>query len=183
MPRDIFGVVPVLQVGIVLRRLPVAVADALAWPVVRLSVGDVEKIGLRKLPYGPNTQIARDHRIPLLDIGTVELIRSGAIGVHPGIAEFTTDGVVFSGGSALEVDAVVLATGYRPALEQFLPQWRVVCDAGGTPSDSGRPTRLPGLYFCGQHVSPAGMLREIGIEARRIAAQLSRPGSPVGATA
>ena len=32
-----------------------------------------------------------------------------------------------------------------------------------------RPTSLPGLFFCGQFVSPAGMLREMGIEARRIA--------------
>jgi phytoene dehydrogenase-like protein len=38
---------------------------------------------------------------------------------------------------------------------------------------SGRPTALPGLYLCGQHVSPAGMLREIGIEARRIAAHVA----------
>ena len=31
---------------------------------------------------------------------------------------------------------------------------------------------LPGLYFCGQFVSPAGMLREIGLEAHRIAASI-----------
>ena len=36
-------------------------------------------------------------------------------------------------------------------------------------SISGAPTALPGLYFCGQFVSPSGMLREIGIEAKRIA--------------
>jgi hypothetical protein len=27
----------------------------------------------------------------------------------------------------------------------------------------------PGLYFCGQITSPTGQLREIGLEARRIA--------------
>jgi hypothetical protein len=63
---------------------------------------------------------------------------------------------------------VVLATGYEPALADFLDEWRSVCDESGRPLVSGGPTALPGLYFCGQFVSPAGMLREIGIEARRI---------------
>jgi len=173
LPRDVFGVVPVLQLGIVMQHLPPAVADALAWPLVRATVGDVRKVGLRKLPYGPNAQIARDRRIPLLDIGTMAHIKAGRIGVHAGIERFTADGVVFADGEPLPVDAVVLATGYRPALDEFLPDWRQVCDGQGIPYASGRPTALPGLYFCGHYVSPAGMLREIGIESRRIAGFLA----------
>jgi len=174
VPRDVFGVVPVLQMSVVLQHLPPAVADALAWPMIRLTVGDVSKVGLRKLPYGPNTQIARDRHIPLLDIGTMRHIRAGRIGVHPDIERFTQDGVVFVDGTHLAVDAVVLATGYRPALEEFLVPWREVCDEQGIPLRSGGPTALPGLYFCGQFIAPAGMLREIGIEARRISADLAR---------
>jgi hypothetical protein len=34
---------------------------------------------------------------------------------------------------------------------------------------TGGTTTVPGLYFCGQTVSPTGQLREIGIEAGRIA--------------
>jgi hypothetical protein len=34
---------------------------------------------------------------------------------------------------------------------------------------SGQPSGLDGLYFCGMYVSPAGVLREIGIEARKVA--------------
>ena len=68
----------------------------------------------------------------------------------------------------------MLATGYRAAVEDFLVGWEAVCDANGTPKQSGGPTALAGLYFCGMYVSPAGMLREIGIEATRIAAELSR---------
>jgi hypothetical protein len=43
---------------------------------------------------------------------------------------------------------------------------------------SGAPTALPGLYFCGYFVSPAGMLREMGIEARRIARHVASSGVP-----
>lgn len=173
VPRDAFGIVPVLQIGIIMQYLPPAVADALAGPMIRATVGDIRKVGLRKLPYGPNTQIARDRHIPLLDIGTIAHIRAGRIGVHGGIERFTTDGVVFTDGSSLSVDAVVLGTGYRPALEDFLVDWKQVCDEKGVPLVSGRPTALPGLFFCGQFISPAGMLREIKIESRRIAAHIA----------
>ncbi len=173
IPRDMFGVIPALQLGIVMRHVPTVVADALAWPLIRLTVGDITRVGLKKLPYGPNTQIARDRHIPLLDIGTLEHIRAGRIGVHGDIDRFTEDGVVFEDGSALDVDAVVLATGYRPALEEFLVEWRAVCDESGRPLVSGGRTALPGLYFCGQFVAPSGMLREMGLEARRIAALVS----------
>jgi indole-3-pyruvate monooxygenase len=173
LPRDLLGVVPVLSLGIVMRHLPPAVADVLAKPMIRMSVGDVTKVGLRKLPYGPNTQIAHHNQVPLLDIGTMEQIKQGRIKVHGDIARFTEDGVVFSDGSQLAVAAVVLATGYRAAVEDFLIGWEAVCDAGGTPKQSGEETALAGLYFCGMYVSPAGMLREIGIEATRIAAHIS----------
>lgn len=172
VPRDILGLVPVLQLNIVMQLVPPAVADALAWPLIRATVGDIRTVGLRKLAYGPNTQIARDRHIPLFDIGTMRHIGAGRIGVHGDIERFTESGVVFTDGSTLAVDAVVLATGYRPGLDEFLVGWQDVCDDTGTPVVSGGPTALPGLYFCGQFVSPAGMLREIRLEARRIAAHL-----------
>jgi thioredoxin reductase len=142
--------------------------------MIRASIGDIRKVGLRKLPYGPNVQIARDRHIPLLDIGTMEHIRAGRIRVHGDIERFTEDGVVFKDGETLALAALVLATGYRPALDEFLVPWREVCDPDGIPLTSGSPTALPGLYFCGQFVSPAGMLRQIRIEAGRIASHIAR---------
>lgn len=173
VPRDILGVVPVLQLGSVMKHLPSRLADALGAPLVRFSVGDITDVGLRKLPYGPNTQIKQDRQIPLLDIGTMDLIRQGRIGVHGDITRFTPSGVVFEDGTQLEVDAVVLATGYRPGLADFLPEWSQVCDEDGRPLVSGGPTALPGLFFCGMFVSPSGMLREAGREAQRLASIIS----------
>jgi indole-3-pyruvate monooxygenase len=174
LPRDIFGILPVLPVGIAVRRLPTRVADALAWPMIRSTVGDVTKVGLKKLPYGPITQMARDHHVPLLDIGTMDQIKQGRIAVHGGLDRFTEDGVVFSNGSQVSFDAVILATGYRACIGDLLVGWEAVCDSSGTPTVSGAPTALGGLYFCGMYVSPAGMLREIGIEAARIATHIKR---------
>ncbi len=140
LPRDLLGI-PVLQMGIAMRVLPTGVADALAAPLVRLTVGDITKVGLRKLPYGPNTQIKNDKHIPLLDIGTMDHIKAGRIAVHGDIERFTASGVVFDDGSSLDVDAVVLATGYRPGLEDLLPEWRAVCGDDGRPAGERRPHR------------------------------------------
>ena len=126
----------------------------LAAPLVRLTVGDITKVGLRKLPYGPNAQIAHDRHIPLLDIGTMDHIKAGRITVHGAVDSVHGSGVVFDDGTDLDVDAVVLGTGYRPALEDFLPEWQAVCDDDGRPFVSGgadvtagpvllRPVRLP----------------------------------------
>ena len=173
VPRDVLGLVPVLQLGIVMRHLPPPVADALAWPLVQLTVGNVGRVGLRKLPYGPNTQITKDRRIPLLDIGTMRELRRGTIVAHPNVERFTDGGVVFEDGAYADAAAVVLATGYRPALADFLEGVAEVVDDDGVPLVSGGRTAARGLYFCGFYVSPAGMLREIGIEATRIAAAVA----------
>jgi cation diffusion facilitator CzcD-associated flavoprotein CzcO len=172
IPRDMFGV-PVLAVGIAMSPLPPGMADFLARPLLALTVGDITELGLRRLPYGPKRQIAEHGRIPLIDVGTLDLIRNGRITVAPGIRRFTPRGVVFEDDREAEFDAVVLATGYEPALRELLPNGSAALDEHGNPRSSGRELDR-GLYFCGFYVAPTGMLREIGIEARRIAASIQR---------
>jgi cation diffusion facilitator CzcD-associated flavoprotein CzcO len=171
VPRDVFGI-PILAIGISMVALPPQVADVLAWPMLQAMVGDLRKLGLQKLPYGPNVQIQKHGRIPLLDIGTVALIKKGALEVRPGVERFTESGVVFSNGEHEDFAAVVLGTGYRPALSDFLVDADALCTHEGAPKQSGAEL-LPGLYFCGFYVSPTGMLREIAIEAKRIASSIA----------
>jgi indole-3-pyruvate monooxygenase len=168
VPRDILGI-PVQAISAASPGKIPAVSDFLFAPLIRLTIGDIRKTGLRKLPYGPRQQIARDRRIPLIDIGTMQAIRDGRITVYPGIERFTTDSAVFEDGRILAVDLVILATGFRPALHDFLPAAAHVTDENGVPVVSGGESSLPGLYFCGFFVAPAGMLREIAKEAQQIA--------------
>jgi len=171
LPRDILGV-PILGVGIALSFLPPKLADISAWPLIKATIGDVRKLGLEPLPYGPNVQIQKYGRIPLLDIGTVRLIKKGQLAVRPKIERFTKDGVVFGDGREEPFAAIVLGTGYRPAVADFLADADEVCGEDGVPSKSGHEL-LKGLYFCGFFVSPTGMLREISIEAKRIARSIA----------
>jgi indole-3-pyruvate monooxygenase len=172
IPRDVLGVA-ILTIAIPLEKLPTRLADALAFPVVRLALGNLDRVDLQKAPEGPFGQIERRGRLPLIDVGTIALIRKGAIEVRPGIERFDGQGVVFIDGVRKRYDAVVLATGYRPTVDAFLEGASLLSDEHSNPSQSGREV-APGLFFCGFHVSPRGMLREIAIEAKRIALEIDR---------
>jgi len=168
VPRDILGI-PAQKFSIAERWLPPWMVDTVNGAILRFVRGDLTAYGLKRATIGPATQIATRGRIPLIDIGTVDLIKEGRIDVYPGVARFTRDAVLFTNGSTRRFDAVVLATGYRPGLDAFLENAASVCDERGVPLASGDRTALPGLYFCGFRVTATGLLREIGLEARRIA--------------
>jgi indole-3-pyruvate monooxygenase len=172
VPREIIGV-PVLAIAIVLNRLPARFADALAAPLVRLIIGDITKLGFRKLPMGPFTQIKARTRIPLIDVGTVKLIREGHIEVLGDIREMGEADVTFDDGRLRGFDAVVAATGFRPRTDFFLAPQGDMLDAEQQPLPSGGEKKS-GLHYCGFIVSPTGMLREIGIEAQRVADEIMR---------
>jgi len=169
VPRELLGL-PILTWAIAEQWLPPRLADALNAPLMYLSVGSLKKLGMQRAPKGPITMVIEDGRVPLLDIGTVAAIRAGTIEVRPGIERFEDEAVVFTDGASAPFDAVILATGYRPDLRPLLPDIDGVLDATGQPRVSGGPTAQPGLYFCSFRVAPTGQLREIGIEAKRIAA-------------
>ena len=167
LPRDLLGL-PILVWAIMYQPLPARLVDIINAPVLRLALGSMKKLGLRLAKKGP-AQMARDGRIPLIDVGTLARIKDGSIRLRGGIDRFTSDGVAFDNGAREGFDAVILATGFRADLRPLLGEAKGVLDETGTPLATGRRTAAAGLYFCGQVVSATGQLREIGIEARRIA--------------
>ena len=173
IPRELFGI-PILAIGILQSKLPARLSDRLNAPLLNAVVGNLTRYGLPKLPYGPVTQIQHHARIPLIDVGTIQLIKRGHISVYPGIEEFTDKSVRFADGREAQFDAVIFATGYRPRVNAFVTAAPGICDANGTPLSSGREAAQPGLYFCGYNVTPTGMLREIALEARRIGAAIAQ---------
>jgi indole-3-pyruvate monooxygenase len=172
IPRDILGV-PVLSIGIALSRLPTRVSDALAAPLVRLVMGDITRLGFRKLAMGPLAQIKTTARVPLIDVGTIRLIREGRVEVLGDVREISATGVTFDDGRSLPFDAIVVATGYRPRIDAFLETREDVAGIRRQVASDGTGSGK-GLYFCGFTVSPTGMLREIGMEAQCIAEDIAR---------
>jgi cation diffusion facilitator CzcD-associated flavoprotein CzcO len=168
LPRDLLGV-PILTWAIAQSHLPARVADFINAPAIRLAIGSIESLGLKRAAKGPRQMVEEDGRVPLLDVGTVAKIRSGVIKVRGNIDLLTSDGVVFKDAGQENFDVIVLATGFRPNLRGLLPDAKGVLDPQGKPLASGKPTAEPGLFFCGAIASPTGQLREIGIEAQQIA--------------
>jgi cation diffusion facilitator CzcD-associated flavoprotein CzcO len=166
IPRDLLGL-PILTWVILYRRLPARLVDIVNAPILRLAVGNFEKLGLRRAVKGPRQMVEDDRHVPLIDIGTLAGIRDGSIKLRGGIDRLTADGVVFGDGKQERFDAIILATGFRPDLRRLVPGIDAF-DTQGMPRLTGKPS-APGLYFCGQITVPTGQLREIAIEADRIA--------------
>ncbi len=172
IPRELFGI-PILALSALATKMPAHISDRLNGVFLNRLYGDLEELGFRKLPYGPLQQVQRYRRIPLIDIGTIGLVREGRIKVRPGINRFENEHLVFDDGIVESFDAVILATGYRPSLSDLLPEVNGVLVDGDRPAQSGTET-APGLYFCGLYVSPGGMLQQINKESRQIAKEIAK---------
>ena len=168
LPRDLLGF-PILAWAILYQRLPARLVDLINAPILRLAIGRIEKLGLHRAAKGPRQMVEEDGRVPLIDVGTLDKIRDGSIRICGGIDRLTPDGVVLADAECKEFDAIILATGFRPDLRQLIADVEGVFDRHGMPLVTGQTTKAPGLYFCGQITSPTGQLREIGLEAQRIA--------------
>jgi len=171
MPRDLMGR-PVQESSIALDFLPMVVKDAVGRTVSRIAFGDAPRLGLREPAEGPMSQIKRG-RLPLLDIGTLALVRAGKITIEPDIERLTMNGVRFKSGEEKPYDAIVQATGFRSGLEDFLEDRANVLNERGYPSAVDASSVLPGLYFVGFRNVPTGLLRQIGIEARSVASAIA----------
>jgi indole-3-pyruvate monooxygenase len=173
VPRDMFGR-PTQNTAVMLSRLPIALRDALTTPLLRLAVGDLSRWGIDRPAVGLNRHIEQAGRVPILDIGTIVAVKTGRIRVVPAVKEVAGDCIRFVNGCVEQFDAIVLATGYKPGLDRFIEPFESIADGRGRPHRFGAETAIPGLFFVGFRNPPTGALREIGIEALRVATALQR---------
>ena len=171
-PRDVLGN-PSQNTNILLNKLPVGVADAIATTILRLIVGDLSSYGIHRPEEGPNAQILKYGRIPLIDVGTIAQIKNGHITVRPGVERFTETWVVFEDEKAEAFDAVIMATGYRSGLEEFMDDADSLLNERGYPNAFGEEMH-EGLYFIGFRNPPTGNIRETHLEAKRIVASIQK---------
>ena len=167
LPKELLGR-PIGNWDVLQKLFPYKVADALVAPVLRLVLGEYSRYGLRKAAKGPIAQVREDGRIPLIDLGTLALMKAGRLRARPGLARIDGADVHFTDGSSGTYDAILLATGYTVDLRPILGEMPGVLDATGRPIRSGAEL-APGLWFCSYHTVPNGQLREIALQAPQIA--------------
>ncbi|HVU54485.1 MAG TPA: NAD(P)/FAD-dependent oxidoreductase [Puia sp.] len=171
--RDILGI-PILEISLLLSHLSPRIADMLSAPVVRWVTGDLTRLGLKKLPYGPLQQIQKDGNSPVLDIGTLAHIRKGHIKIYEGIDHIEGRTVCFTDGRREAFDAIVAGIGYYRDYAEFVGVGQERFQDLKTGVDKQQFFGKDGLYFCGYWVSPTGQIREIALDAQKIARDIEK---------
>lgn len=166
---------PAQRSGILVRRLPVAVADRMGEVMGRCSLPDLTAYGLPRPEKGLATR-QREGAIPVQDVGLIDAVRSGKVEVVAAVDAFEGGEVLLADGTRITPDAVIAATGYRRALEPLLGHLEGVLDEQGRPVAHGArcAREAPGLYFTGFTNPISGMFRELALDAERIARRIAR---------
>ena len=180
IPRDVLGI-PILELSLAMSSLPPKFADTINAPLLRLLVGDITRLGLKKLPYGPLEQIQKNASIPLLDIGTIRHIRAGHIGIYDDIDHMEHKTVYFKNGKAEDFDAIVAGLGYYRDYADIVDVDTSRFEDLKQPLNKQKYFGKDGLYFCGFWISPTGQIREIGLDAQRIAKDIAKNENLPGA--
>jgi cation diffusion facilitator CzcD-associated flavoprotein CzcO len=167
VPLRLFGV-PIQYVAAPLSWLPLSSQRSIAALISRCS----ELVrGPAVLPPPVYTSCPD---VPLIGFHLVDAVRAGRIRVQGGIREFTGSGVRFADGTEQEFDDVILATGYKAAL-RALGGLITVDDCGfAARRERVVSTDHDNLYFVGHNYDVRGGLRNIALDARRVARMILR---------
>jgi putative flavoprotein involved in K+ transport len=131
--------------------------------------------GLDRLPLGRLFDVSEPGGV--VDDGTYSAaVRSGRPDRRLLFSRFTESGVVWDDGREEPVDAVLLATGYRPNLDYLRPLG--ILREDGRPNQRGGVSRsVPGIYFVGlpfQTSFASATLRGVGPDAALVVARARR---------
>ena len=176
IPRDVLGI-PVLELSLLMYRIPPRVADAISAPLMRLLIGDLTKLGFKKKSYGPLEEIRKDGNVPLLDIGTIQHIRKGHIKIYDDIDHIEGKTIFFKEGKKEVFDAIVAGIGYYRDYAEIINVDKSRFEDLQVRTDKQKYFGKDGLYFCGYWVSPTGQIREISLDAKKIARDIAKKES------
>ncbi|ANJ08073.1 flavin-containing monooxygenase [Streptomyces parvulus] len=165
---------PAQYSGVLIRRLPARLVDRMARPLARISVPDLSARGLPRPDTGLLTRAA-EGAVPVQDVGLIDAVRSGRVEVVAAVDGFEDGKVLLADGTRLAPDAVIAATGYLRGLEGLVGHLDVLDDRGRPVVRGGSaPAGAPGLYFTGFTNPISGMLRELSLDAGRIAKAVAK---------
>ncbi|TYH07330.1 hypothetical protein ES288_A08G225300v1 [Gossypium darwinii] len=122
LPREVLGKSTFELAVLMMKWLPLWLVNMILLILAWLVLGNIEKYGLKRPLMGPLELKNSKGKTPVLDIGALEKIKSGDIQVVPGIKRFSRGRLELVNGEKLDVDSVVLATGYRSNVPSWLQE-------------------------------------------------------------
>lgn len=167
VPRDLNGQ-PVQLTAKKLAKLPFGLGDWLGSKIRRIYMGDLSKYGIPLSSMSPTVQLRETGKTPVIDIGTVKAIKEGKIKVIRKVDQFFENGIV-SDGEKLAFDSVILATGYRAKIEDFIENIGGFLDKYGCPKGCIGTGEFQNLYFVGfDNYKTGGILGTIGADSETV---------------
>ncbi|MGY1398681.1 flavin-containing monooxygenase [Streptomyces sp. SS10] len=167
---------PAQYSGILVRRLPVPLVDRISRLQARIAVPDLSEHGLPRPETGLYSRVL-EGAIPVQDVGLIDAVRKGEVEVVAAVKGFEEGEVLLADGERIAPDAVVAATGYERGLEGLVGGLGVLDERGRPVVHGARtPDGAPDLYFTGFTNPISGNLREMALDARRIARAVARSG-------
>lgn len=124
LPREMFGRSTFGIAMALLKWLPLRLVDKLLLLMSNFTLGNTERLGLRRPKTGPIELKNVTGKTPVLDGGALSQIKAGKIKLMAEVKEITRNGAKFMDGVEKEFDSIVLATGYK----SNVPFWLKGCD-------------------------------------------------------
>ncbi|KAI3823071.1 hypothetical protein L1987_04497 [Smallanthus sonchifolius] len=122
LPKEIAGKSTFELATLLMKWLPVKIVDKILLFLARCTLGSLEKYGINRPLMGPIELKNTKGKTPVLDIGALQKIKSGKIQIVPGIKKFTRGSVELVNGGVLDIDSVILATGYCSNVPSWLKE-------------------------------------------------------------
>ncbi|KAJ0230655.1 indole-3-pyruvate monooxygenase YUCCA4 [Hirschfeldia incana] len=122
LPRDFFGLSSFGIAMTLLKWLPLKLVDNLLLRLANCSLGNTDRLGLRRPKTGPIELKNVTGKTPVLDVGAISLIQSGQIRVTQAVKEITKKGAKFVDGQEMEFYSIILATGYKSNIPDWLKE-------------------------------------------------------------
>jgi putative flavoprotein involved in K+ transport len=130
--------------------------------------------------WGVGPKLAKGS-VPVIDDGRYRAaILAGKPDHRPLFTRIDGSHAVWADGSRERVDAIILATGFRPNL-RFLADTPALDESGRPRHDGGVSTTIPGLGYVGlerQRSFASATLRGVGRDAARVLEVLDRQATP-----
>ncbi len=160
--------------GVLCRRLPTRLVDVLAARMAKVAVPDLSKHGLPRPDTGLYTR-ARQGAIPIQDVGLISAVRKRKVEPVAAVESFDGSKIQLADGTTVAPDVVIAATGFRRGLEDLVGGLGVLNDEGRPLAHGARThPEAPGLHFIGYTNPLSGMLRELSLDAQKIARAIAR---------
>ena len=167
VPRTIAGI-PIQYLAVYIRRLPPGGRKAIALLLRKLSELRVSSTILPRPTWTPL------ERIPVIGFHLVEAIRARKVTVKLGaIDRFDQSGVIFGDGTRADFDAVILATGFAPALDPLGDLVRRDERGFASRTDDVTSADQPGLWFVGMRYDTTGAIANINQDAQLVGRRLA----------